>query len=382
MNDHNHLFHLSHLTYLSLPTYSPTCLLVDVNRLASPMSLPQAIRDRRAVLSAIARDTKAALPNILHQLPHVKADSSEKLEIDHVPSLDSTHCPGFTLSSDPQLRGTYVKVLNEDTLDAAIIMSESLAEAATAQPDRNQRVAVLNLASDKNPGGGWLSGALAQEEALCYRSSLALSLHKPYYPWSPSTAVYTRDVVIVRSSMSSGHRLLVPQMPAIQLPIVSAISVAAIRRPALRTIPEPSEHDVHHRRATFKYPADRQLTKKKMRLALRIAAREKHELLVLGALGCGAFRNPPEEVATCWSEVLGEAEFRGGWWREIVSRFGVIDQDNNNYLVPRETTSLSTVTHYSSFPRYKRSPVVTPFHLSLALIRHIYPITGRSAHTG
>ncbi|KAI1146710.1 hypothetical protein F4825DRAFT_182710 [Nemania diffusa] len=302
------------------------------------MSLPQAIRDRRAVLSAIARDTKAALPGILRQLPHLKADTSEKLDLDHVPSLHATDCPGFALSSDANVRGTSVKVLNEDSLDAAIMMSESLVQAATApanasaQPERNQRVVVLNLASDKNPGGGWLSGALAQEEALCYRSSLALSLHKPYYPWSPLAAVYTPDVVIIRSSMSSGHRPLVPQMPAAQLPVVSVISVAAIRRPALRTIPVlsapsvPPEPGMHYRRTTFKYPADYQLTKKKMRLTLRIAAREKHELLVLGALGCGAFRNPPEEVAKCWSEVLDELEFRGGWWREIW--FAVLDTKN------------------------------------------------------
>ncbi len=285
------------------------------------MPLPQAVRDRRAVLSTIARETKAALPDILRQLPRVKADSSEKLHIGQVPVLNPTDCPGFTLSSGPEFCGTHVKVLNEDALDAAIIMEESLAEPASTQSGRNRRVAALNLASDRNPGGGWMTGALAQEEALCYRSSLALSLHKPYYPWSPTTAVYTRDVVIVRSSMSSGHRLLVPQMPVTQLPVVSIISVAAIRRPALRTAPGTPEQ------TTFKYPADRELTKTKMRLTLRIAAREKHELLVLGALGCGAFRNPPEEVAQCWFEVLDEAEFRGGWWREIVSCFSVADEE-------------------------------------------------------
>ncbi|KAI1420189.1 hypothetical protein F5Y12DRAFT_788458 [Xylaria sp. FL1777] len=291
------------------------------------MPLPQAVRKRRAILSATARETKAVLPDILRQVPHVKAGSSVKLDIGEVPILDAADCPAFTLSSDPRFRGTRVKVLGEDTLDAAIMMGESLAEPANTHAGRNQRVAVLNLASDKNPGGGWMSGALAQEEALCYRSSLALSLHKPYYPWSPTTAIYTRDVVVVRSSMNSGHRLLVPQMPVAQLPVVSVISVAAIRRPALRTAPRTPGHDPHHRQTKFKYPADRQLTKEKMRLTLRIAAREKHELLVLGALGCGAFGNPPEEVAQCWSEVLEELEFRGGWWREIW--FAVLDTKND-----------------------------------------------------
>ncbi|KAI0965952.1 hypothetical protein F4678DRAFT_307882 [Xylaria arbuscula] len=275
------------------------------------MPIPQAVRDRRAVLAATARDTTATLPGILRQLPHLTADSSEKLDIRGVPLLDQASCPGFTLADNPAACGTQVKVLNEDTFDAAIMMGESLADPTVTPAARNPKVAVLNLASDKNPGGGWLSGAAAQEEALCYRSSLALSLHKRYYPWSPITAVYTRDVVIIRSSMGSGHRLLAPQTPVSQLPVVSVISVAAIRRPALRTVAVTPGHNEAHRKPAFKFPADRQLTKEKMRLTLRIAARGKHELLVLGAMGCGAFRNPPEEIAQCWSEVLGELEFQG-----------------------------------------------------------------------
>ena len=68
------------------------------------------------------------------------------------------------------------------------------------------------------------------------------------------------------------------------------------------------------------------MTKEKMRLCLRMAASRGHGLLVLGALGCGAFGNPPEEVAACWLEVLRDDEFGGGWWREIW--FAVFDGRN------------------------------------------------------
>ena len=54
-----------------------------------------------------------------------------------------------------------------------------------------------------------------------------------------------------------------------------------------------------------------------MRMALRIAAFNHHELLVLGALGCGAFGGPPDDVAACWAEVLDHPEFEGGWFREV-----------------------------------------------------------------
>ncbi|KAK5635034.1 hypothetical protein RRF57_010746 [Xylaria bambusicola] len=176
---------------------------------------------------------------------------------------------------------------------------------------RNQRVAVLCFATDQSPADGYTVGPLAQDEAICYRSSLSCSLHTHYYPWSPRAALYTQDIICIRSSMSTGHRLLVPETPPSQLPVVSVTSLAAIDRPNLETNRLGD--------TVFKNSSDYSLTKDKMRLALRIAAKKEHELLVLGALGCGGRRNAPNEMARCWISVLDEPEFRGGWWREIVS---------------------------------------------------------------
>ncbi|KAI0125912.1 hypothetical protein BJ170DRAFT_583994 [Xylariales sp. AK1849] len=297
--------------------------------------MSQAVRNRRAALAAVAKETKAALPDILRQLPHLQASGSETLSLEELPALDPSACPGFKLPSDGETRGTFVRVLNADTFDAALQMAGGVSEqepsnesttttTTTTTTERNRRVAVLNLASDKQPGGGWLNGSQAQEEALCYRSSLSLSLHSSYYPWAPLTGIYTRDVVIVRSSQGEGHRLLTPRTPATELPVVSVISVAGIRRPALSDD-----------KAAFKKPADRSLTKMKMKLVLRTAAIEKHEMLVLGAIGCGAFANPPVDVARCWLEVLEEDEFKGGWWRELW--FAVFDaRDEGNYAIFEE----------------------------------------------
>ena len=221
-----------------------------------------------------------------------------------------------------------VKVVNEDTFNAALSMMAFDDPNATGK-DKATRVAVLNLASDTKPGGGWLNGAMAQEEALCYRSSLSLSLHKNYYPWGPLQGVYTRDVVIIRSSTDNGHKLLAPDTPAGDLPVVSALSVAAIRRPRLSDAQVLGGGD---KRQVFADGTDRALTKKKMRLSLRMAAARGHDRLVLGALGCGAFHNPVKEVADCWKEVLEEDEFGGGWWREMV--FAVFDRkDEGNFGV-------------------------------------------------
>lgn len=191
------------------------------------------------------------------------------------------------------------------------------------------RVAVLNMVSGRSPGGGWLKGASAQEEALCFRSTLAASLHRTLYPIQQRAGLYTRDVVVFRTSMGDGHKLLIPATPASDLPVASVLSVAGIRRPDVKPLDEAasgstvqtSGNSGHKGSApkgpfVFADPAARELTKDKMRLCLRMAGAKGHTMLVLGAIGCGAFRNPPEEVVKCW-EVLDEDEFAGGWFKEI-----------------------------------------------------------------
>jgi uncharacterized protein (TIGR02452 family) len=171
---------------------------------------------------------------------------------------------------------------------------------------------VLNLASERSAGGGWQNGALAQEECLCYRSSLYLSLHKSYYPLPSLSAIYSPHVLLIRDAMSRGHTLLTPPAQPLTLPALSVISVAALRHPSLS-----------QDKKAFKSEGARAETKRKIRLTLRVAARQGHTRLVLGALGCGVFANPPREVAVCFLEVLREKEFSGGWWEEVV--FAVLD---------------------------------------------------------
>ena len=64
---------------------------------------------------------------------------------------------------------------------------------------------------------------------------------------------------------------------------------------------------------------------------LREMAGKGHTNLVLGALGCGAFQNPPELVARLFKEVFQEEEFKGRF--ESVD-FAILkasyDQDNRN----------------------------------------------------
>jgi hypothetical protein len=325
---------------------------------------------RRLALAAIAKETEATTPTIASSLPALDPAKSEKLDLASLPPLQPSKCPRFRLTNKPNLHGTTARVFNQDSFDAAIAMPSSVlgiesspekpTQAVEADilghlkslaaspnnliPTAAARVAVLNMASERNPGGGWLKGAAAQEEALCFRSTLAASLHRNLYPIERRAGLYTRDVVIFRTSTTDGHKLMVPETAATELAVVSVLTVAGIRRPDVKPAGEDAEDETKgpegvtssHSEATdqprrgntksrekpegpfvFADPAARELTKDKMRLCLRMAAANGHTMLVLGAIGCGAFRNPPQEVADCWLEVLSESEFAGGWFKEI-----------------------------------------------------------------
>jgi uncharacterized protein (TIGR02452 family) len=322
-------------------------------------------------LKKIADETKTVLPNVLNQLPTFDATDSSTHHFSDIDALDARCCPGFELVTGQGRKGARIKVLDMDTYDAAICLApkyrasthtslyqpystdiylhsaeydtdderhdnvrkyydevrdhksqhsaagiSTWAKRPTNHPDNAaiftpKPVAVLNLASERSAGGGWYKGALAQEEALCYRSSLYLSLHKSYYPLPSLTAIYSPSVIIIRDAMARGHALLGSTKVA-DLPVVSVISVAALRNPELTDDQKQ-----------FKNEGQRAETKRKIRLTLRVAAGNGHSKLVLGALGCGVFANPPKEVAECFLEVFREKEFQGGWWEEIA--FAIMD---------------------------------------------------------
>jgi uncharacterized protein (TIGR02452 family) len=212
---------------------------------------------------------------------------------DRYPPLSSRFFPNLQ---------TQVRVVNADTYDVAIELTNSRTPRHGDKP-----VCVLNMANALVPGSGWLRGALAQEESLCFRSTLPETLKQKHYPMKTREAVYSPTVIIFRENDATNYRIMDLRQPQL-LPVVAVISMAAIYHPKVDTTSTPPK---------YANPNDRELSKEKLRVILRVAVHNGHRSVVLAALGCGVFGHPREAAADCWVDVLQEQEFRG-WFKDIV----------------------------------------------------------------
>jgi len=190
------------------------------------------------------------------------------------------------------------------------VENKDCVEAAADLQDKGFNPALLNLADLYTPGGLVEYGSGAQEENLCRRSNLMLSLYQfsksriqelPSLGLDPNLCqypmdkryggIYSGNVLFFRSTEDKGSVLMDdPRM-------IPVISVAAISGPRMTR-----EGDLS--------PEDESLTRDKMRTIFRIAMANMHDSVVLSAFGCGAFCNPPKAIARLFHETLLEDEFR------------------------------------------------------------------------
>lgn len=208
-----------------------------------------------------------------------------------------------------------VEALQEETV-VSVENIDCLLAAEKLQKD-GYNPAVLNMANRSTPGGGVCSGAGAQEENICRRSILYPTLlqfknklSSEAYPMDRNFGgIYSPNILVVRAEECRGYAWLEEPFTT------SFISVAGINRPSLTLEGRLTPHMIVG-------------TKNKIRTIFRIGLRHKHDSLVLGALGCGAFRNPPDHIAELFKEVMDEAEFKNKFKRIV---FAIIEDHNSHH---------------------------------------------------
>ena len=172
-------------------------------------------------------------------------------------------------------------------------------------------VAALNFASARNPGGGFLNGSHAQEESLARSSALHASQMRAwefYERHRASSSLLYSDAMILSPGCpifrdDDGKLLDEPQMAAFITSAAPNAGAAAGNRPAEL----PSIPGVFRRRSEY---------------VLALAASQGYRQLVLGAWGCGVFRNDPGVVAHSFAAHLRHGSWSGRFDRVV---FSVLD---------------------------------------------------------
>lgn len=178
-------------------------------------------------------------------------------------------------------------------------------EAAKAY--EGKKIAVLNFANNHAIGGAPFSAG-AQEESLCRCSTLLPCLEamrRPFYqkhidaytsgvigPMGNDDLIYTPDVVVFKTDERTD-----PNIPQIMAQIdwykVDVITCAAPELMKIHHVPENYEEVITSR----------------VKKILDVAAKEKVEVLILGAWGCGAFKNDSSVVAKAFFTLLENYNF-------------------------------------------------------------------------
>ncbi|MDR5002392.1 MULTISPECIES: TIGR02452 family protein [Brevibacillus] len=156
----------------------------------------------------------------------------------------------------------------------------------------------LNFASAKNPGGGFLGGSQAQEESLARASGLypCLVQMEEMYQYNRQLKtcfysdymIYSPDVPVIRNEADE----LLDEPYLLSFVTAPAVNAGVVRER------EPENANLI---AT--------VMKERIRKVLRLAAMHEKRTIILGAYGCGVFRNHARDVADYFAQVLLQEEY-------------------------------------------------------------------------
>ena len=197
-------------------------------------------------------------------------------------------------------------------------------DIVTAIFDRSEgNTAILESASYKSPGGGFMRGRLNEEESICRASNLYNVISKfdeDFYRWNNdhleygyycNRALFVPDIVFGLE----GHMPTRCSVIVCAPPNVAAASAAAKAR--------------HFK---FKLVDNRRALYERIRFAKLIAEENKIETLIVGPYGCGDNGQNPREVADFFADV-----FKNTVVKRLI--FAISREDERNYTAFAERLS-------------------------------------------
>ena len=180
----------------------------------------------------------------------------------------------------------YIKLLPLDTVSA---VSEAAAMGPEIVRGLAPKICALNFASYKNPGGYFLGGSIAQEEAICHESTLypvLTAFEKSFYEPNRkhlnkalyyNRAIYSPDIVFEKDNLKT---------------TASVLTCAAPNFAAAEKYQHVSKEE------------NTRVLKNRIKFVLDIMEYMGVDIPILGAFGCGVFGQDPTEVAELFKAEL------------------------------------------------------------------------------
>lgn len=228
------------------------------------------------------------------QLANMMPLPPESIKVEWLPDI-------VILPSDKPI--TNVAIINGDTL-----------EVAREMISRGLNPLVLNLADNCFPGGHVDAGSGAQEESLFRCTNLCETLNysrlsRGTYPIHPYQAMLSQNISVLKESEGNSWRQL--EQPL----VLDIISCPGIRNPSCGP--------------NGRFPDDAvEMLKKKVELIYQTAIANGNNSIVMGALGCGAWRCPAEHVAEIMYDVTKKWAYL---FKEI--NYAILSGAGDGYIV-------------------------------------------------
>lgn len=200
------------------------------------------------------------------------------------------------------------------------VQNETTLQAAARLAGYAGKVFCLNFASAKNPGGGFLTGAQAQEESLARSSAL--------YPCTVQMQEMYRTNRATRTCLYTDYMIYSPAVPVFRNDdgalLDTLFTTSFLTAPAVNA-------GVVRAQEKEKIAQIRPVLMARTEKVLSVALVKGYRHLVLGAWGCGVFQNDPAEVAACFSEHLKENPVFSNAFEEVV--FAVLDHSADQRII-------------------------------------------------
>ncbi len=195
----------------------------------------------------------------------------------------------------------------------------TIAAARLLMQQGEQDLLCLNFASAKNPGGGFLGGAEAQEENLAKASSLYPGLITQMAHYEAGRAyksclyrhdmIYSPAVVFFRDDTYA----LLDQAFTMSVITSAAVNAGVVKRNEAQNIAQIVP--VMQQRARF---------------VLRLALARGHRSIILGAWGCGVFQNDPQMVAQIFVNLLTQDQEFSQQFKRVIFAVPIAKRDKNH----------------------------------------------------